>query len=482
MDPPSGSWEGSYMKEEDIARLVRLRRIPAEVITRAPGEEVEPAPEPGERVVFGAHFDRGLGLPASPFLRQFLDFFGLQPRHLPANAFVSLSCYVAFMEGYTGLWPDVDFWSRLFYLKTQTTDGQMRAYGAASIYSRTGTPFPKIPTVDSVKKWQMSFFYVRNDNPAFDRINLPEYNPAPPVGRLNWGHNAKSADPEAEVNLLWDFLWECTASGRLCAADLLCCYVSRRVLLLQSRGHKICHMSSQFDPTRTSKVELNKAQIASRVNFISQEKLPDNWNWGLEPYNRAEMPPVLFDRQRVEDSDPERRRWTSDHVDPADQAGDDESPEAAEQAGQGEHNPPPSPHQPEEEPEEEGEATSASVPIRAVPESMRPPSTSATSSSAPKGKKRAGERPTAALEAKVKKQRRMAPKKGRHKILQGRRLSADSQCRVAGPAVEVGADSAAYVTCAHATRRRAACGHAACRGGRRFSYTFSGCARLRLSE
>nr|XP_051190426.1 uncharacterized protein LOC127303762 [Lolium perenne] len=42
---------------------------------------------------------------------------------------------------------------------------------------------------------------------------------------------------------------------------------------------------------------------------------------------------------------------------------------------------------------------------------MRPPSTSATSSSVPKGKKRASERSTAALEAKVKKQRRMGPKK-----------------------------------------------------------------------
>ena len=266
------------MREDDIARLVRLRRIPSEVITRAPGDEVAPDPQPGERVVFGAHFDRGLGLPASPFLRQFLDFFGLQPHHLPANAFVTLSCYVAFMEGYAGLWPDVEFWSRLFYLKTQTTDGHMRAYGATSIYSRTSTPFPKIPTMDSVKKWQMSFFYVRSDNPAFDRINLPEYNPDPPTARLNWGANHKSADPDAEVNMLWDFLQECVNEGGLCAADLLCCYASRRVLPLQARVHKICHMSGRFDPTRTSKLELTNAQVAKRVNFVSQAKLPDNWD------------------------------------------------------------------------------------------------------------------------------------------------------------------------------------------------------------
>ncbi|KAK1607840.1 hypothetical protein QYE76_031513 [Lolium multiflorum] len=107
MASASGSWRGSLMNDDDIERLVRLRRIPREVVTRAPGDEVEPRPDPGERVVFGAHLDRGLGLPASAFFRRFLDFFGLQPHHLPANACVLLSCYVAFMEGYAGLWPDV---------------------------------------------------------------------------------------------------------------------------------------------------------------------------------------------------------------------------------------------------------------------------------------------------------------------------------------------------------------------------------------
>jgi hypothetical protein len=125
MAPPSGSWEGSYMRKDDIERLVRLRRIPPGVVTRAPGEEIQPDPEPGERVVFGAHFDRGFGLPASPFFRRFLEFFGLQPHHLPANAMVQLSCYVTFMEGYAGLWPDVEFWCRLFYLKAQVADGSL---------------------------------------------------------------------------------------------------------------------------------------------------------------------------------------------------------------------------------------------------------------------------------------------------------------------------------------------------------------------
>ncbi|KAK1610981.1 hypothetical protein QYE76_034654 [Lolium multiflorum] len=369
MAQPSGSWKGSYMQDDDIARLVRLRRIPAGVITRAPGAEKEPRPEPGERVVFGAHLDRGLGLPASNFFRRFLDHFGLQPHHLPANAMILLSCYVAFMEGYAGLWPDVEFWSRLFYIKAQTTEGRLRTCGATSIYPRTGTSFPRIPTVDSVKNWQMSFFYVRNESPAFDHLNLPEYNPAPPVGRINWGFNAKSSDPDAEVNLLWDFLGQCVAEGRLSAEDLLCTYISRRVIPLQWRVHKIGHMSGRLDPTRTSKVELSKSQVAHRVNNITKANMPDNWNWGLPPYDREQPPELLFTRQGIEDGDLVMK----------------------------------------EQEQEQEPAQSGTGPIPAVPLRAAPPTSTATS--APKGRKRAGVGSTAASEARAKKQRRLAPKK-----------------------------------------------------------------------
>jgi hypothetical protein len=81
------------------------------VVARVPEEETVLDPHPGERVVFISHFERGFELSASPFFCALLDFFGLQPHHLSANECVTLSCYVAFCEGYAGLWPDVDFWS-----------------------------------------------------------------------------------------------------------------------------------------------------------------------------------------------------------------------------------------------------------------------------------------------------------------------------------------------------------------------------------
>jgi hypothetical protein len=55
-----------------------------------------PAPKPGERVVFIAHFERGFGLPASDFFRDFLDTYDLQPHHIPANAVMILSAFATF--------------------------------------------------------------------------------------------------------------------------------------------------------------------------------------------------------------------------------------------------------------------------------------------------------------------------------------------------------------------------------------------------
>ncbi|KAK1619717.1 hypothetical protein QYE76_025234 [Lolium multiflorum] len=311
MAQPSGSWRGSYMREDDIERLVRLRRIPAGDHEGA-GVEVEPRPEPGERVVFGAHLDRGLGLPASTS-SAVLDFLGLQPHHLPANAFILLSCYVAFMEGYAALWPGCAFWSRLFYIKGADGPKAIRGPAAPPPYILARSRFPRIRVDSEDARCRSS---MRNDNPAFDRLNLPEYNPAPPSAGST-GPQPGTADPDAEVNL-WDFLGECVTGAD---AGTSCTYPSAGAALQacpQDRAHV-----GRLDPTRTSKVELTKAQVARRVNNITKANMGE-LGLGLPPYDRASPPELVKDR-------------TPDHVDPvtSDQAGDDDLPVVPDQGGRG---------------------------------------------------------------------------------------------------------------------------------------------------
>ncbi|KAM0863702.1 hypothetical protein ACQ4PT_044409 [Festuca glaucescens] len=112
-----GAWKGSDVSQAEIDWLYRSRRIPEEVFCRIPGKEREPMPEPGEIVVFTAHFERGFGLPASDFFRRFLDFYELQPHHLPANAIFYLSSFVSFMEGFVGLLPTVETFARFYNLQ-----------------------------------------------------------------------------------------------------------------------------------------------------------------------------------------------------------------------------------------------------------------------------------------------------------------------------------------------------------------------------
>ncbi|KAK1661403.1 hypothetical protein QYE76_049562 [Lolium multiflorum] len=120
---PLEPWKGSEVSQHEIDWLYRSRRIPEGVSCRIPKDEIEPVLEHGEFVVFLAHFEHGFGLPASDFFRQFLDFYKLQPHHLPGNAIFYLSCYATFMEAYMGLRPTRETFAR-FSLRINSVQGK----------------------------------------------------------------------------------------------------------------------------------------------------------------------------------------------------------------------------------------------------------------------------------------------------------------------------------------------------------------------
>jgi hypothetical protein len=119
-----GAWMGSNVSEYEIDWLYRSRRIPEGVTCRLPTGEIEPVLEPGEYVVFLAHFECGFGLPASSFFRRFLDFYELQHHHLPGNAVFYLSCFTSFMEAYVGIRPIHETFARFFALRINSVQGK----------------------------------------------------------------------------------------------------------------------------------------------------------------------------------------------------------------------------------------------------------------------------------------------------------------------------------------------------------------------
>ena len=169
-----GCWKGSNVQAGDIHALVHACKMPAEVQWCAPGAEIMPDAQAGEHIVFMTHFERGFGLPASTFFRDFLDFHRLQPHHLAANFIMALSAFVTLCEGYLGCLPSVALWKRFFNLRahnartgvvippaseggdpTHVTDmtdcGSCLVAGGKHKYKS-----PEI--IQSCKNWQTTFF------------------------------------------------------------------------------------------------------------------------------------------------------------------------------------------------------------------------------------------------------------------------------------------------------------------------------------
>ncbi|KAK1615772.1 hypothetical protein QYE76_021289 [Lolium multiflorum] len=324
-DITRGAWMGSNVSEYEIDWLYRSRRIPEGVTCRLPGDEIEPVLEPGERVVFLAHFERGFGLPVSSFFRSFLDFYKLQPHHLPGNAIFYLSCYVTFMEAYIGIRPTRETFARFFALRINSVQGldipkpkPPVQCGSCIIGSRQGSPFFKFSGLESCRLWQGTFFYVKN-NGAADLIDLPPFDPAPPT-KTNWGYNPKES--HNETNRIIRFMKQQMKDTNICSDDIIRTFISRRVLPLKRRAHKMCEMYGPGDPTKITGLPLSKKDAKDRFPGIESDRRGRCRKRGLDKFDPD---PVIHWRDlkmgrtpasRLGKSPPEPADVPSDNINP----------------------------------------------------------------------------------------------------------------------------------------------------------------------
>ena len=84
-----------------------------------------------------------------------------------------------------------------------------------------------------------------------------------------------------------------TQSEGLTGADLLAAFVARRVLSLQGRPHLICQMSGHQYPSRMCSKDMPHTEVADTVNYIANCGLAADWQFGKEPYSRANPPPAV---------------------------------------------------------------------------------------------------------------------------------------------------------------------------------------------
>jgi hypothetical protein len=217
-------------------------------------------------------------------MRQFLDHFHLQPHHIGANVMMTLAAFATLCEAYLGIWPNVELFRRLIFFKTQTAETIPVICGTASFYALKTADFPSIKGKESCKKWQRSFFYVKNLKKGADHVNLPPFDANGPA-RDSWSVPLPHPSPDMEKIL--QRISTMQTEGDLEPADLLLAFVVARVSSLQHRSHKMCFQGSAKDPTRHSSRILSALEVAWKVNRIADVKLPASWEWGLEPHDRA---------------------------------------------------------------------------------------------------------------------------------------------------------------------------------------------------
>jgi hypothetical protein len=196
---------------------------------------------------------------------------------------MTLAAFAALCEAYLGIWPNVELFRRLIYFKTQIAETIPVICGTASFYARKTTDFPSIKGKESCKKWQRSFFYVKNLKEGADHINLPPFDASGPE-RDSWSTSLPHPSPDMEKIL--QRISTMQTEGGLEPADLLLAFMVARVSPLQRRSHKMCFLGSARDPTRHSSKALSALEVARKVNRIADVKLQASWTWALEPHDR----------------------------------------------------------------------------------------------------------------------------------------------------------------------------------------------------
>ncbi|KAK1668996.1 hypothetical protein QYE76_057155 [Lolium multiflorum] len=157
-------------------------------------------------------------------------------------------------------------------------------------------------------------FYVKNT--VADLINLPAFNPAVPT-KANWSFNPKTN--HIETNRIIRFMENLKKDTYISSDDIIRTFISRRVLPLQRRAHKISEMYDPRDPTKITGLPLSKEDIVLKARQICQTDMPMDWEWGFVPLSSTNPPTSeakeRFPRIAAEKRGPKKKR-DLDEVDP----------------------------------------------------------------------------------------------------------------------------------------------------------------------
>ena len=151
----------SFVKKKDIKELREAGYLAEEIVHRLPAKgQIIPTPEPHERVVFLAHFVRGLGFPLHPFVRGLMFYYGLDFHDLAPNFILNISAFIVVCEAFLRIPPHFGLWLKTFNVKPKVVSGQQAECGGVMVGKMPNVTWPEGSFVETVKGWQSGWFYI----------------------------------------------------------------------------------------------------------------------------------------------------------------------------------------------------------------------------------------------------------------------------------------------------------------------------------
>ncbi|KAK1593392.1 hypothetical protein QYE76_059310 [Lolium multiflorum] len=92
----------------------------------------------------------------------------------------------------------------------------------------------------------------------------------------------------------------------ICSDDIVRTFISRRVLPLKRRAHRMSEMYGPGDPTKITGLPLSKKDVVLKAKQICQTAMPFNWEWGFLPFSTTN-PPTQEAKDRFPLIEAERR-------------------------------------------------------------------------------------------------------------------------------------------------------------------------------
>ena len=117
-------------------------------------------PGPHERVVFLAHFIRGLGFPLHPFVSGLMFYYGLDFHDLAPNFVLNILAFIVVCEAFLRIRPHFGLWLQTFCVKPKVVSGQQAECGGAMVGRMPNVTWLDSSFADTVKGWQSGWFYI----------------------------------------------------------------------------------------------------------------------------------------------------------------------------------------------------------------------------------------------------------------------------------------------------------------------------------